>query len=643
MRKTLIFLLLIIAIVVHSQVREIAYSTQSKKAISAYKDAEKLYLEGNMEAALPKLENAIGYDQNFIEAWLLKGDVERDLGFNFEALLTYKKVISIDGDFFPVTYYFAGNLSLEAGLYDESVSFFESFLLYNNVRPEIQLQTLDKLASARFGSYAMSHPNSDSIQILNDSINSTADEYINSLRFDNNEMLFTRRFKPDSMLSDGLLMEKFFLSKKVQDFWQKADDLNLNWPVDDQIGALSVSADGNTMYFAACGLQDGFGSCDIYQSTLVNNAWEQPVNLGERVNSTGWDSQPCISADGNQLYFVSKRKGGFGESDLWKCVRLSDGSWSDAINLGEFLNTSGNEMAPYLHADGKSLYFSSTGHIGMGNADLFLSRLDGADRWSKPENLGFPVNTIGEELNIIYNSDGNQAYISCNRKDGFGGFDIYSVLPDTKNKPAAVSFVKVIVRDSISKVYLSSDYNIIDLKSTIEIVSGLTDQRTGSFIQALPNGKQYSLLVRKSGYCIHTEHFNLEKRSDNQPLIIEILLLPIKIGSTIVLNNVFFDVDKSEIKSESISELNHVVDFLSLNPEIKIELGGHTDSDGDTNSNLKLSSDRAESVRNYLIGKGIVEDRITAKGYGSTIPVATNLTMEGKRMNRRTEFKIVDN
>ena len=643
MRKTLIFLLLIIAIVVHSQVREIAYSTQSKKAISAYKDAEKLYLEGNMEAALPKLENAIGYDQNFIEAWLLKGDVERDLGFNFEALLTYKKVISIDGDFFPVTYYFAGNLSLEAGLYDESVSFFESFLLYNNVRPEIQLQTLDKLARARFGSYAMSHPNSDSIQILNDSINSTADEYINSLRFDNNEMLFTRRFKPDSMLSDGLLMEKFFLSKKVQDFWQKADDLNLNWPVDDQIGALSVSADGNTMYFAACGLQDGFGSCDIYQSTLVNNAWEQPVNLGERVNSTGWDSQPCISADGNQLYFVSKRKGGFGESDLWKCVRLSDGSWSDAINLGEFLNTSGNEMAPYLHADGKSLYFSSTGHIGMGNADLFLSRLDGADRWSKPENLGFPVNTIGEELNIIYNSDGNQAYISCNRKDGFGGFDIYSVLPDTKNKPAAVSFVKVIVRDSISKVYLSSDYNIIDLKSTIEIVSGLTDQRTGSFIQALPNGKQYSLLVRKSGYCIHTEHFNLEKRSDNQPLIIEILLLPIKIGSTIVLNNVFFDVDKSEIKSESISELNHVVDFLSLNPEIKIELGGHTDSDGDTNSNLKLSSDRAESVRNYLIGKGIVEDRITAKGYGSTIPVATNLTMEGKRMNRRTEFKIVDN
>jgi outer membrane protein OmpA-like peptidoglycan-associated protein/tetratricopeptide (TPR) repeat protein len=643
MRKTLIFLLLIIAIVVHSQVREIAYSTQSKKAISAYKDAEKLYLEGNMEAALPKLENAIGYDQNFIEAWLLKGDVERDLGFNFEALLTYKKVISIDGDFFPVTYYFAGNLSLEAGLYDESVSFFESFLLYNNVRPEIQLQTLDKLASARFGSYAMSHPNSDSIQILNDSINSTADEYINSLRFDNNEMLFTRRFKPDSMLSDGLLMEKFFLSKKVQDFWQKAYDLNLNWPVDDQIGALSVSADGNTMYFAACGLQDGFGSCDIYQSTLVNNAWEQPVNLGERVNSTGWDSQPCISADGNQLYFVSKRKGGFGESDLWKCVRLSDGSWSDAINLGEFLNTSGNEMAPYLHADGKSLYFSSTGHIGMGNADLFLSRLDGADRWSKPENLGFPVNTIGEELNIIYNSDGNQAYISCNRKDGFGGFDIYSVLPDTKNKPAAVSFVKVIVRDSISKVYLSSDYNIIDLKSTIEIVSGLTDQRTGSFIQALPNGKQYSLLVRKSGYCIHTEHFNLEKRSDNQPLIIEILLLPIKIGSTIVLNNVFFDVDKSEIKSESISELNHVVDFLNLNPEIKIELGGHTDSDGDTNSNLKLSSDRAESVRNYLIGKGIVEDRITAKGYGSTIPVATNLTMEGKRMNRRTEFKIVDN
>lgn len=643
MRKTLVFLLLIIAIIAHSQVREIAYSTQSKKAISAYKDAEKLYLEGNMEAALPKLEKAIGYDQNFIEAWLLKGDVEHDLGFKSEALLTYKKVISIDTDFFPLTYYFAGNLSLETGLYDESVSFFESFLLYENVRPEIQLQTLDKLARARFGSYAMSHPNSDSIQILNDSINSTADEYINSLRFDNNEMLFTRRFKPDSMLSDGFLKEKFFLSKRVRNLWEKANELNLNWPVDDQIGALSVSADGNTMYFAACGLQDGFGSCDIYQSILVNNDWGQPVNLGERVNSTGWDSQPCISADGNQLIFVSKRKGGFGESDLWKSVRLSDGSWSEAINLGEYLNTSGNEMAPYLHADGKSLYFSSTGHIGMGNADLFLSRLDEADRWSKPVNLGYPINTIGEELNIVFNSDGIQAYISCNRNDGFGGFDIYSVWPDNKNKPDAVSFVKIIVRDSISKAYLLSDYEIIDLESSVEIVSGQTDQRNGSFIQALPNGKRYSLLIRKTGYCIHTEHFNLEKRSDNQPLIIEILLLPIRIGSTIVLNNVFFDVGKSEIKPESISELNQVVDFLNLNPDIKIELGGHTDSDGDAISNLKLSTERAESVRHYLIGKGIVEDRISAKGYGSILPVATNLTIEGKRINRRTEFRIIEN
>jgi outer membrane protein OmpA-like peptidoglycan-associated protein/tetratricopeptide (TPR) repeat protein/type II secretory pathway pseudopilin PulG len=626
-----------------SQTREIVYSTQSKKAISAYKDAEKLYLEGNMEAALPKLKKAIEYDENFIEAWLLKGDVERDLGYNTEALKTYRKVIAIDDDFFPLIYYFAGNLSLDEGLYEESISFLESFLIFKNVRPEIQLQALDKLARAKFGNDAIQHPNGDSIIILNDSINSFADEYINSLRFDNREMLFTRRFQPDSTASDAFLKEKFFLSNKVNDFWQQAKELDIHWPEDDQIGALSISTDGNTMYFAACGLADGFGSCDIYQSNLANNVWGQPVNLGEKVNSTGWDSQPCISADGNQLYFVSKRKGGFGESDLWKCIRLSDGSWSDAINLGGFLNTSGNEMAPNLHADGKTLYFSSNGHIGLGKADLFLSRMDGAERWSKPINLGYPINSIGEELNIVFNSDGNQAFISCKRKDGFGGFDIYSVLPDNKNKPEAVSFVKVIVRDSVAKTYLLTEYEIVELESASEIVSGQTDLITGSFIQALPNGKQYALVIRKPGYCLHTEHFNLDNRTDNRPLLLEILLSPIRIGSTVVLNNVFFDVDKSEIKPESIPELKQVVDFLQLNPDLKIELGGHTDSDGDLQANLKLSAKRAEAVRIYLIEKGISEERVTAKGYGSILPVASNLTIEGKKLNRRTEFKIIEN
>ena len=542
-----------------------------------------------------------------------------------------------------MTFIFSVNGSFKGGLYEEAVSYFESFLRFSNIRSEIQLQALDKLARANFGNSAMKHPNGDTIQLLNDSINSKADEYINSLRYDNNQLLFTRRFQADSVGLGNLLSEKFFVSNRIGANWQENIALELNWTGVDQIGALTISSDGNTMYFAACGATDGFGSCDIYTSDFVNNRWIEPRNLGEKVNSTGWDSQPCISADGSQLYFVSKRKGGLGGSDIWKSVKLQDGSWSEAINPGDVLNTSGNEMAPYLHADGKTLYFSSTGHLGMGKADLFVSRLDRAERWSKPTNLGYPVNTKDDEINIVFNSDGMQAFISANKMTGFGGFDIYSVLPDEKNKPEAISFVKVIVRDSVSGKPLSVEYKILDIFSSAEMVLGQTDEISGTFLQALPNEKQYSLLVRKPGYCIHTAHFNLEKRDDNQPLLLEILLVPIKVGSTVLLNNVFFDIDKAEIKPESFTELDQVVEFLHSNTTLKIELGGHTDADGDAQYNLKLSFERATAVRNYLIGKGIPERRMHAIGYGSGMPVASNQTAEGKALNRRTEFKIIEN
>lgn len=639
--RIFLFLALLLSFQLHGQVRQIELTSKSKKAISLYKQAENFYLNGNLETSLMKLEKAVAQDENFIEAWLLKADVEHESGLNREAIETYKRVIAIDGEFFPMVYYLAGNLSLEEGYYNESMKYFETFLLHKTLRPDIQLQALDKLSRAKFGNEAINNPNRDSIGLLSDSINTDADEYINSIRYDNNQLLFTRRFLEDTLNRSDFLSEKFFLSNRIDNNWHKANELELDWVSDNQIGAMTLSPDGNSMYFAACGLVGGFGSCDIYMSSFVDNTWNEPMNLGSMVNSTAWDSQPCISADGSQLYFVSKRKGGYGGSDLWKSIRLQDGRWSEAINLGETFNSDGNEMAPYIHADGKTLYFSSTGQIGMGKADLFVSRLDEAGRWSKPRNMGYPVNTKDDEINILFNSDGNQAFISRNRQESNTGFDIYSVLPDELNKPEAVSFVKVIIHDSATNEPLSSGFQIIDLKSVTEFISGQTDAKSGSFFCSLPDNNRYSLLIRKPGYCMHTEHFNLEKRTDNRPLMIEIKLIPIKVGSKIVLNNVFFGVDKSELKTESFSELMQVVLFLQTNPGLRIELEGHTDSDGDELHNLKLSSERAETVRKYLISQGVSEDRLTAKGYGSAMPVASNKDEEGKSRNRRTAFKII--
>ncbi len=634
----LVFLLLAPTIKNHAQVRDIALSSTSKKAISHYKKGEKCYISNQFDDAIVEINRSLTIDDQFIEAWLLAGDNYRSLSRSAEAIMAYKKAIAIDSTFFPAAYYFIGNLLLEQGLYGESIQYFETFLLFDKVRPELQLQVLDKLAHSKFGNFELHNPKNDKVSLMSDSINNESDEYVNFIRYDNAQLMFTRRF----IYRDGLT-EKFYLSDLQKDVWQKAYEWSLQWPEIDQTGALTISQDGNNLYFAACGWDDSYGRCDLYSSSFINDQWTEPINMGPTINSNGWESQPCISSDGTQLYFVSDRKGGFGGSDIWKSVKLNDGTWSQAINLGEILNSSENEMAPYLHADGRTLYFSSTGLIGMGKADIFISRLDKAGRWSKPINLGYPVNTKDDEINIIFNSVGDLAFISSQRHSGKGGFDIYQVLVDSMHRPTTVRFLKGIVRDAITKKNLESDYKITQLEDESEMMRGQTSVSSGTFVVPLPSGETYSLLIEKQGYCLHTEHFDLLKVIDNKPFELEIFLQPVQIGSTIVLNNVFFDVNQSELKPDSFVELNQLVVYLKNNPAINIEIGGHTDSDGEERYNLVLSSKRAESVFNYLIINGIPASRMIFRGYGSSVSVATNETMEGKALNRRTEMKIIKN
>ena len=362
--------------------------------------------------------------------------------------------------------------------------------------------------------------------------------------------------------------------------------------------------------------------------------------MGFPINTSGWESQPSLSADGKTLYFVSDRKGGLGSYDIWKSIIGDDGKWIMPENLGSNINTVYNEQYPFIHPDGKTFYFSSTGWTGLGGKDLFISRSDTLNVWSKPINLGFPINTYGDESGLTINSSGSKAFFSSNNFNGFGGFDIYSFDLPQNIRPSAVNYVKGVVFDDSDKKRLGALIDIIDLRTGNSIYTSYSDAIDGTFLGTLPKGNQYSLNASKEGYLFYSENFSLEKFIIGKPIELEVPLQKIAVGKKVVLKNIFFDSNKYDLKPASKAELQKLIEFLQENPTVYIEIDGHTDDVGDDQSNLILSQNRSKAVFQYLIEHEINSSRIKYKGFGETMPVADNKTSAGKANNRRTEFVI---
>jgi outer membrane protein OmpA-like peptidoglycan-associated protein len=359
------------------------------------------------------------------------------------------------------------------------------------------------------------------------------------------------------------------------------------------------------------------------------------------INTAAWETQPSISADGTTLYFVSNRPGGIGNADIWVSKKDKDDSWGAPVNLREPVNTPQDEMSPFIHPDGNTLYFASKGHPGLGGSDLFLSRLNAAGKWQEPVNLGYPINSYADEIGLLVNPAGETAYISSTQKGGFGGFDIYYFTLPTEFRPSPVTYVRGIVTDAENDMPLAANFELINLETAQTEIKETSSPDNGSFLLCLKPGKDYGLNVSKPRYLFYSQHFALtEIKEAGNPFIINIKLQKIKSGSTTILNNIFFNTDSYALLDRSKSELERLVAFLKLNPTIKIKVSGHTDNQGDDNLNMKLSENRAKAVVNYLISAGISPDRLTYIGYGETTPIDTNQTLEGRAKNRRTEFKI---
>lgn len=648
MKKRFTYLILIFFLVnslhVEGQTREREVRTKSSKAKKQYEKAIKSIDERNYQNAIVYLDLALEIDVDFIDAWVVRGDCYLNLSNCKMALESYFKALELDPNYYPPLFYLIGLQELQCGKYLEAVAHFETYIALPNANPGRVRMVRDYLESANFAVEMMNHPVKYNPINMGAEINDTTDEYLPAITADESVLVYTVRRPRDRQTAcrDCSTEEDFYCSEKDSlKKWSPRfalKDVNSHY----NEGAQCVSPDGKYLIFTICNREDGFGSCDLYWSKRIGARWTTPRNLGRPVNSEAWESQPTFSSDGKTVYFVSNRYGSVGSADIWKTTMLGEGIFSRPENLGKVINTQGDEVSPFIHPDNKTLYFASTGHRGFGGKDLFISRLDSNGQWGEPKNIGYPINTPNDELNLVVNAAGDKGYLSSSKEGGFGGLDLYWFELDDAIKPDPVTYFKGFVYDQNTKKPLEASVELIDLKTGNSIVSTNSDASTGNFLICLPTNHDYLLNVSHPDYLFYSDHFKLTGVHDKlNPFVKDVPMKTFKIGETVILNNVFFDTDKFVLKEESQIELNRLVDLMKKNSRVKIEIGGHTDNQGSKEHNVVLSQNRALAVMKFLVEHGIEKTRLTSAGYGMGKPIAPNDTEEGRAMNRRTEFKIM--
>ncbi len=610
-------------------------------ANTIYNLANNKAVNGDYTSAIKMIDEALKIEPKFVDAYLSRAGIHADLKNYSQAVEDFEKAFSLDSVY---TNYYLLPYSIDlagCGRFEDALKAVNAFLAIPTINERSKKSGEFRKGTYEFAiDYAKNHPDKNYVfapQNLGDSVNSKESEYFPSLTIDGKKLIFTRRVNNTN--------EDFYESDLNENGnWSKAYPLpgNINSATFNE-GAQNISQDGKWLIFTGCNFPQGLGSCDLYISYLTKNGWSDPENLGPNVNSEFWESTPSLSPDKRDLYFSSNVPGGFGGADIWVCHRNDNGKWSEPYNLGPEINTPGDEGTPFIHADNQTLFFNSNGHPGYSEKpDLFVSRKLSDGQWSKPENLGYPINTIDDEGSLVVASDGKTAYYSSDRSDSKGGLDIYTFQLREDIRPLRTLWVKGHVYDAKTKKGLPSSVELTDIHSR-KLMSELQTDEDGNYLITLPVGKDYAFNVNRKGYLFYSENYNMSATAPDSTFEADIPLQPIEANAHIILKNVFFDTKKTELKPESITELDNVVKLMNENPTIKILISGYTDNVGKPADNLALSKGRAVAVVNYLLGKGIKNERLSFKGMGETNSVADNKTEAGRALNRRTELTVVSN
>ncbi|UKT65650.1 OmpA family protein [Pedobacter mucosus] len=608
-----------------------AQNSTNTKAQNYFDSANSSIQKQDYVSASQALEAAILADPQFQNAFITLGDVYRFQKEYNQAKAAYQKAIVINKNVRSEVIFNLAEAEFAIQDYANSKQHLESFIAVDK-SSERNRKAKKYLVDCDFAIEAIKNPVKYSPLNLGFGVNTANAEYFPALTADGETLIFTRQIDEN---------EDFWTSQFVNSSWSLAKPLSTKINTQNyNEGAQTISPDGKYLFFTGCNRPDGLGRCDIYVSHREGKDWSKPYNVGKPINSEYWESQPAISPDGRTLYFISNRPGGFGGYDIWKSTITDDAKWGAAINLGPEINTPFDENTPFIHADGKTLYFSSNGWPGFGNKDIYYSRIDNQGKWQKPVNIGFPINSFEDESGLVVSADGNFGLFSSNLKDGFGKQDIYSFGIPEQAKPLKISYVKGIVKDKDSKQIIESNVQVVDLKSNQTVFDDYTDPETGQFLAVMPIGSNYLFNVSAEGYMFYSENFELKTENSSKPFQIEVYIEKIKAGANVTLKNIFFDTNKYDLLPVSIRELEVLINFLNENQKVNIEIQGHTDNVGDNYLNEKLSFNRAKAVNDYLIKNNISAARLTFKGFGASKPIADNKTETGKRNNRRTSFLI---
>jgi outer membrane protein OmpA-like peptidoglycan-associated protein len=632
MRKTyfLFIFLLLLSVSVFAQQKR--YSTTDQEAIKYYARANQSLDDRLYDEAITQLEQAVKADPKFIEAHAQLADVLRMRHIYKPAITHFLKVIELDPEYNRSVYLKIGDCEITSAQYEPALHHLEKYLTYPNITAQNTAYAQKLIADCKFSIQALTRPVTFVPINMGAEINTAADEYLPVATADEGTLIFTRKIENN---------EDFYKSIKLNNQWQNAQYLSniINTPTYNE-GAQSISQDGKYLFFTGCNRPDGLGRCDIYIAQKKGDDWAKPFSLSSPINTSGWEAQPSISADGRTLYFVSNRKGGYGGYDIWKS-NLTDKGWSNPENMGPEINTAYDEQSPFIHPDDSTFYFCSNGWPGMGNKDLFVSRLSKDGKWQKPENLGYPINSSGDENGLTLTANGSYAFFSSDNLKGYGGYDIYTFELPAKLRPNIVTYVKGTVADKKTKAPLEAAIEIIDLQKNVPVYQDYSSEDAGEFLATLGAGKNYGLNISRSGYLFYSDNFSLIGLKDKKAFNLSVLLSPIEVGNKVILKNIFFDTNKFELKAESKAELQKLVEFLQLNKTVRIEISGYTDDVGNQQANVVLSEKRANSVYQYLSANGIMATRLVYKGYGEAQPIAPNTTDDNRALNRRTEFMII--
>jgi len=581
-----------------------------------------------------------------VDAMIKLGGVFYEKGDFASAKKHFTKVIEIAPDYQPRVYYTLAVIATKSKDYEQAVQLGEKYLSYPKIKGRRRVSGEKKLANWRFAKEAVKHPLPFKPKNLGPNINTFEPEYLPSFTADEQYLIFTRRVHNQ---------EDFYISRKVNGQFLPAvpmEDIN----TDKNEGAQCISSDGRFLAMTICGRdQYSRGGCDIYFSEKKNGSWTPIKEMGNGINSKYWDAQPSLSANGQAIYFSSDRAGGHGGRDIWVSYRNEAGKWGAPHNLGDSINTTGADQAPFIHPDGKTLYFMSDGHPGMGGGDLFFSRRLSNGQWSKAKNLGYPINDEGIQGALVVSLDGRKGYFAGPEKsvakgDFFGGaIDIFEFELPESIRPDLVTYVKgrVIESGPYGKKLSGALVELVNLESGHSIYKSIVDA-DGIFLAVLPRGN-YALNVSKDGYLFFSENYELNQpASFEKPFSLVAKLRKIVINtsqytdvtleSAVILKNVFFDSGSANLKASSDFELNRVAKMLKNAPKLKMQINGYTDNVGSESANLLLSEQRAKAVYDYLIKQGVTSSQLSYKGFGESWPIDTNDTEEGRSNNRRTEI-----